>query len=104
MRISDWSSDVCSSDLRPVKPQDQADDGGFARSHLAEDGCLPPSLDDERHIVQRAPGLAGIGENDVAEPAFAIEIGTPEIAPRSEERREGTEGVSTGGTRWSRST
>src|SRR3546814_7073737 len=31
MRISDWSSDVCSSDLAPCKAQWRADIGGFAR-------------------------------------------------------------------------
>src|SRR3546814_3700774 len=71
MRISDWSSDVCSSDLRAGR--------GERRGDLAGD----------------VPGLADAGDHDAA-PA-----GQQHRDDRSEERRVGKECVSTGRSRWS---
>src|SRR3546814_16379045 len=93
MRISDWSSDVCSSDL------DGADDFSFAAVVAVEDGlavfdalgqaaggdCVPALLlrqfagrrHDEKFAVRPLPLLA-----------------------RSEERRVGKECVSTCRSRW----
>src|SRR3546814_10426814 len=73
MRISDWSSDVCSSDLEHVvRPHDEADDAdrdhGVCHAEIAEDR------------------LAAEGRDDLA---------------RSEERRVGKECVSTCRSRWS---
>src|SRR3546814_6883336 len=75
MRISDWSSDVCSSDLRPggeVAPQ---------RAHHRSGEGVRPAADalrpeDARHPARREPD-------------------------RSEERRVGKECVSTCRSRWS---
>src|SRR3546814_11379134 len=116
MRISDWSSDVCSSDLvlRPA-------DGGVALRRLAEvhriaraerlvrrlEGALVAVVDPREQEMrgiearERTPGLGGerldlrqrIGEHlrrdDVRD-----------IAVSSEERRVGIEGVSTCRSRW----
>src|SRR3546814_17092150 len=74
MRISDWSSDVCSSDLYVV--------GGYMRFKTAE---IAPAVD--RVIGEQLAGLAkALGG--------ALPV-------RSEERRVGKECVSTCRSRWS---
>src|SRR3546814_1154608 len=78
MRISDWSSDVCSSDLHyrfarsPVRLQ---------RSNVAP--AMPPRLGEHTRQVLRQAGL------------------DPSLIERSEERRVGKECVSTCRSRWS---
>src|SRR3546814_7108490 len=71
MRISDWSSDVCSSDLSRHRPS-------VLRGQPEADGSPHPASG-ERHRVGR--GAA--------------------VAHRSEERRVGKECVSTCRSRWS---
>src|SRR3546814_4985977 len=88
MRISDWSSDVCSSDLRqhqlvqgerrhvaPVRP------AHIGRIDIGAEGGL------ERHL----------GHGELGLPA----ISRPRLVVRSEERRVGKECVSTCRSRWS---
>src|SRR3546814_13016828 len=102
MRISDWSSDVCSSDLlglhlhRGLQAVERvpptllcvavhlvaADRGGVLLGIQARE--LPIQI---RHVVGQAPGL---GDQP---------LGRRQI--RSEERRVGKEWVSTGRSRWS---
>src|SRR3546814_3487784 len=98
MRISDWSSDVCSSDLvekcgarprplRRVKPSchdflDQQEDGEADEEHRA----------DQRRIRF----LVGLDQQ-----LFGDEIKQRHQAERSEERRVGKECVSTSRSRWS---
>src|SRR3546814_10548137 len=72
MRISDWSSDVCSSDLTGSDDRD-------ARSH---------------RIAAVAHGLEGVGQGGAQRAARR------DVA-RSEERRVGKECVSTCRSRWS---
>src|SRR3546814_6984717 len=55
MRISDWSSDVCSSDLLA--------EGGGEGDHLAAIGLLQPFQD------HRGVEAAGIGENHLLDAA-----------------------------------
>src|SRR3546814_8873659 len=81
MRISDWSSDVCSSDL-------QAGDAGGGRWH--QEG------DDEADHDQADHHMAGI-RADTREDRQC----DPFVEPRSEERRVGKECVSTCRSRWS---
>src|SRR3546814_9272432 len=71
MRISDWSSDVCSSDLVTMR------DG----CRIAVDLWLPQPLDGAAAAPERVPTIA--------------------ILTRSEERRVGKECVSTCRSRWS---
>src|SRR3546814_17116891 len=95
MRISDWSSDVCSSDLRYVS----ASGGGRAAASR-----MPNS----RAV---AGGVAGLARNFVNQgPAEALRrfnlegmAGAPaeDVLVRSEERRVGKECVSTCRDRWS---
>src|SRR3546814_4713116 len=86
MRISDWSSDVCSSDLTArgvtVVAVDQ-DHGHREDHHLAERPQHVAGRQEEVEVV-----VIGAG-------ALAEELG------RSEERRVGKECVSTCRSRWS---
>src|SRR3546814_11302633 len=97
MRISDWSSDVCSSDLaqraglarRGPGMLDLAEDLRLAQHQRVEPGRDPEQVPHRVAVpvvvevgVQGLPG-AGSG-----------------VAARSEERRVGTEGVGTGRSRW----
>src|SRR3546814_1989228 len=84
MRISDWSSDVCSSDLQVVADRREAEAQVIRRHRIAR--CL----DDRRHRARlgRPEALAKL----------ALDIAEPE---RSEERRVGKECVSTCRSRWS---
>src|SRR3546814_15166839 len=94
MRISDWSSDVCSSDLN------LADDEPVHRNRIIEWGCallgapLPPlqSLDDA--------GLSPAARAFYSENR-RVANGKAKRLLRSEERRGGKEWVRTGRSRWS---
>src|SRR3546814_4995573 len=76
MRISDWSSDVCSSDLLLQGPPGPA-------LRLGPGACPPALLDQHLPRVAAGPSLPD---------------GRPQ---RSEERRVGKECVSTCRSRWS---
>src|SRR3546814_5589944 len=77
MRISDWSSDVCSSDLFQL---------GLVAGARVDQAARTPALE---HVVQ-ARLVAGDAGVDFMRLAF-----------RSEERRVGKECVSTCRSRWS---
>src|SRR3546814_18226243 len=128
MRISDWSSDVCSSDLqqatagRSSVPQKNGstrtlltvkDDDGQVTSRVRRT-VLPGGL---RVVTEQMAGVrsasigvwVGVGSRDET-PALhgashflehLLFKGTRERSARSEERRVGTEGVSTCRSRWS---
>src|SRR3546814_2361534 len=83
MRISDWSSDVCSSDLR-IRPEQGIEQG--------TDRCPPHEAPPQR---QRQP--VALRRADGAEPAGGIQRREParQQSGRSEERRVGKECVST---------
>src|SRR3546814_11103785 len=89
MRISDWSSDVCSSDLwiGPVHPRRQR------RRELRD-----------RYAIRLRRGIAEIGDRAVDDVGLRATPGNdewPEVVLRSEERRVGKECVSTCRSRWS---
>src|SRR3546814_10792350 len=81
MRISDWSSDVCSSDLSHERHRAVVDAGhgsaGEPRERVADDRAV---ADDERRVLGQVGG---------------------ERLERSEERRVGQECVRTCRSRWS---
>src|SRR3546814_4388156 len=84
MRISDWSSDVCSSDLWPAGPRAggrHADGGDADRRIGASDERIRRRTPRRLLPDGRVPGLLGLD--------------------RSEERRVGKECVSTCRSRWS---
>src|SRR3546814_20029834 len=101
MRISDWSSDVCSSDLF---------DREFHRQFLQN--LFGTAVDDQRHrLFLRQSALHGIEQLVVADLrsgrlVLDLRAGVLDLAighgVRSEERRVGTECVRTGRSRWSR--
>src|SRR3546814_20823964 len=97
MRISDWSSDVCSSDLTgtilKVRPRITRD--GTVFLDLVQEISTPGSLSSAdpngnvRIDTRRLKTEAAIQSGD-----------TIMLAGRSEDRRVGKEGVSTSRSRW----
>src|SRR3546814_7293015 len=88
LRISDWSSDVCSSDLAPrdggQHPQDRRQDERQRRHQRPADHL--PAAEGPRQLA--ADGIADAGADHRRQ-------------ERSEERRVGKECVSTCRSRWS---
>src|SRR3546814_15366056 len=96
MRISDWSSDVCSSDLVEVDGVDDAgqvrvglDDAAHGGGELLAEGLGGFLLRPLERLAAAGHGPAGFGWQVVADQR------------RSEERRVGKECVSTCRYRWS---
>src|SRR3546814_13804859 len=96
MRISDWSSDVCSSDL----PGDIA--------VLENTRFFSGEEKNDPAVVQRFAALGDLYVNDAFSAAHRAHASTeglahvlPAYAGRSEERRVGKECVSTCRSRWS---
>src|SRR3546814_11621009 len=117
MRISDWSSDVCSSDLDPGNFRRSGADlrgPGAGRAGRAELSALPPGaeLDASRTATRRLRLSRRSGREPARDrPPFdrrahrQAEAGTGCGAAdaglaRSEERRVGKEGVGTCRSRW----
>src|SRR3546814_1409590 len=100
MRISDWSSDVCSSDLVPVRRARRPREGGGHREH-ARAGRAQRLIERRKSQVvtdreAERPGR-GVGHHR------RVAAGKRRrFAPRAEERRVGKEGGSTCRSRWSR--
>src|SRR3546814_11256579 len=101
MRISDWSSDVCSSDLKsatgtqmthvPYKGSPQS----WTAINSGEVDMVCDSMPNPLATLQsgRARAIAVTGDSRVN--------ALPDVATRSEERRVGKECVSTCRSRWS---
>src|SRR3546814_13394895 len=101
MRISDWSSDVCSSDLRHAE---HADPGG-ERCQVRIDGLQASAVGDVIFLpaAAEAGDIGAFREASVARlHDLADEPAVHRLAElRSEARREGKECVSTCRSRWS---
>src|SRR3546814_15027281 len=106
MRISDWSSDVCSSDLRPLWIRNGTIGPGAARlvnliGSARLDGLDPDDYDPEdlvralRRAESGSPRALARAEIELSR-AFA-----DYVRDRSEERRGGQECVRTCRSRWS---
>src|SRR3546814_13441822 len=94
MRISDWSSDVCSSDLDDLQRIDDiAQRFGHFTALLVERKAMG-----KYGVIRCAAACAAAFEQGGLEPA-AMLVGAFEV--RSEERRVGKEGVSTCRSWWS---
>src|SRR3546814_14932933 len=89
MRISDWISDVCSSDLVP---------SNVTRSDLIDMGIEPDVVD---ALPSSAGETDGEGRAQARYGDESYDGGRQHIGLRSEERRVGTECVSTCRARWS---
>src|SRR3546814_5298305 len=88
MRISDWSSDVCSSDLDALKK--------YTRdlTEAARSGKLDPVIGRDEEIRRTIQVLSRRTKNN------PVLIGEPGVGKRSAERRVGKECVSTFRSRW----
>src|SRR3546814_6671151 len=100
MRISDWSSDVCSSDLLALLPQRRALIGPASRQQQRPPRALPEPAREHRGGGQ----LADDQLLDLVRVDQQVVIGQLVDrfgqADRSEERRVGTECVGTCRSRW----
>src|SRR3546814_14004365 len=96
MRISDWSSDVCSSDLPGRDEKVAASRGGQIPHHFARAETIAVGLD--RCAARRAAALRG-ETAPVGDEGFGRQAKAERRRNRTEERREGKEGVRTCGTR-----
>src|SRR3546814_17918308 len=92
MRISDWSSDVCSSDLAG-----QEDVSG--KSEVSKQGLTGVEL---QNVLQDARVIyaSATGATDVHNLAYATRLGMWGAATRTEERSVGKEWVCTCRSRW----
>src|SRR3546814_20508268 len=115
MRISDWSSDVCSSDLDPDVSIDVEELAGGAVSGVRRVDVVFTELERGYPIVGE---LRVFGDGPILELAPKLEWSVTEyeyeegegqgyavaslpVVARSEERRVGKECVGTGKSRWS---
>src|SRR3546814_6106875 len=96
MRISDWSTDVCSADLlrRVEEPRERTADIAQANARAAVDDDRV-GADRLRRIADAADARAAIVRPQKADHIVLVD------AVRSEERRVGKECVSTCRSRWS---
>src|SRR3546814_19596270 len=96
MRIRDWSSDVCSSDLPMLMEADLPDDVDALRALVLEQAHKLESADAEaerlRAIIE-AFRRHRFGRR-------SEQLDQDQLQLRSEERRVGTDGVSTCRSRW----
>src|SRR3546814_21110619 len=96
MRISDWSSDVCSSDLLSRAAPSQGPSRSWAahayqRAHPQGQG----KADRWQEKVSAVPDAIRLRQ------LFQLQVGFQDNGTRSEERRVGKECVSTCRSRWS---
>src|SRR3546814_10993840 len=97
MRISDWSSDVCSSDLTVGWPLDRSTYGGSFLYHLENNQVAVGfviGLDYSNPHLSPFDEMQRFKTHPAIRPVF-------EGGRRSEERRVGKECVSTCRSRWS---
>src|SRR3546814_10361866 len=96
MRISDWSSDVCSSDLYDVHRLAPEEELWLCGVHIPHDRGLAGHSDADVAIHALVDALLGaLAEGDIGSHF------PPSDPQRSEESRVGKEGVSTCRSRWS---
>src|SRR3546814_16151532 len=117
MRISDWSSDVCSSDLKPIQPGGEwfVQLAAYKHTRWMEPGWVHLT-DNFKRLAQYAPShsvytvsatgavfhrLSVGGFDGYADAASLCNSLRQQGADRSEERRVGKACVSTCRSRWS---
>src|SRR3546814_17923135 len=108
MHISDWSSDVCSSDLNwlPGSPTDELISDAHQSPDVREFKIVVPAtsgtwgITGEVLVLSRTPTIA-LDDRMTCQVSLQFSGGRDEAATRSEERRVGKECVSTCRSRWS---
>src|SRR3546814_15898805 len=103
MRISDWSSDVCSSDLGPVSDLERHLPPDWWRTlfnavYLQTDGDV---VEDNRNTAREIDEILRVSGIEPTDRILDLCCGQGRHALRSEERRVGNECVSTCRSRWS---
>src|SRR3546814_18643506 len=102
MRISDWSSDVCSSDLYVDQFVAQLGDGINPQFMKSSGGLASAAAFHGRDAILSGPAGGIVGMVGSAAPLSKTRlIGFDMGGTRSEERRVGKECVSTCRSRWS---
>src|SRR3546814_15073061 len=107
MLISDWSSDVCSSDLVHVLGDRVAGLAAGLDPGLEQRVAAGAGGDLQRPVAAAVgirSALVGLGLAEVGQHLAVVPAGKPALRPavvRSEERRVGKECVSTCRSRWS---
>src|SRR3546814_15800220 len=103
MRISDWSSDVCSSDLFGLRDEGDATRQGERHEEPVGIGQVVAGQDRRAGLGDVVEILRGGPEDDSQDGPEGDELQEPVEHPveRSEERRVGKECVSTCRSRWS---
>src|SRR3546814_11753604 len=96
MRISDWSSDVCSSDL-----QDSHRSDGIILLGYGDYQLYRTKLEHLVEMDTKFVRWGSVSDDSIGLTLGSDNIGAGELAGRSEERRVGKESVSTCRSRWS---
>src|SRR3546814_2580571 len=94
MRINDWSSDVCSSDLVATGLASRPHQFRFTHQATSHSIIIPRVSSERRHYIPFGILSADCIISDSAQAVYDAEL-------RSEERRVGKECVSTCRSRWS---
>src|SRR3546814_1981469 len=109
MRISDWSSDVCSSDLAPGPLRGPADTDSHADLGLVardvegvQEWCGGSVEQDQRERERMVEGLSGHRFGDPGPRLHGPGGSDLDEVGRPEERRGGEESVRTCRSRWAR--
>src|SRR3546814_18852215 len=96
MRISDWSSDVCSSDLEAREKRRTLLHGPTSQWYTS------PSLTDHTNPLHVHRPLGDLSTLWIRRLVYGIDVRLKHTDARSEERRVGKECVSPCRSRWSR--
>src|SRR3546814_7145300 len=103
MRIIDWSSDVCSSDLTAGRLHELGRDMSF--EHVAEARReREVDVEEVRHVHDVVDDLAAVRVGDVEDLPGPVGVLLGADPGRSEARRVGTEWVSSCSISWSQDT
>src|SRR3546814_11334777 len=100
MRISDWSSDVCSSDLDGPSQAAGAQNNAFTSNDITNYYITLPAANLETAFWLESDRMLELA---FSEKSLDVQrnVVCEEFKQRSEERRVGKECVSTGRSRWS---
>src|SRR3546814_16959037 len=104
MRISDWSSDVCSSDLSTTKARRE---NAYWLKYVGEATTHPDRLDRSRNAIAEIEAATPADLQALArryltdDRALVIRAVSAKAGTRSDERRVGKECVRTCRSRWS---